>query len=145
MTLTYPLELKINLSLDKVTRMYTNRDLYPKWQPGLISMEAAGTDPYPKYKLRFAFGRRRMDMDETVFVNALPGQYHVEYKMKGVVNRMEHSFSATADGQTLWHCKAEFKFSGLKKLVAMFIKDGFRQQTLVIMNNFKRYAEAHRE
>ncbi|MDZ4748104.1 MAG: SRPBCC family protein [Saprospiraceae bacterium] len=137
----FHLETEINKPLDQVTRLFTNRDLLPKWQPGLLSSEQIENYPFPKYKLLLSFGRRKMVMMETITRHELPFHFEGTYEMKGVFNRMVNTFEASGPQKTRWICESEFRFTGLMKIIAFFMKDGFRDQSRVIMENFKRFAE----
>jgi hypothetical protein len=141
--LKYQLETEIHKPLDQVTRLFSNRALLAKWQPGLLSSEQIETYPHTKYKLMFEFGRRKMAMTETILRNELPMHFDGTYEMKGVFNRIYNSFEATGPDKTLWVCNTEFRFTGLMSLVAFFMKGNFKKQSAVIMSNFKRFAEAH--
>lgn len=137
----FHLETEINKPLEEVTRLFSNRDLLPKWQPGLLSSEQIESYPYPKYKLLLSFGRRKMEMMETIIRNELPGHFEGTYEMKGVFNRNINKFESSGSQKTRWTCESEFRFTGLMKLIAFFMRDGFREQSRVIMGNFKRFAE----
>jgi hypothetical protein len=137
----FRLETEINKPLDEVIKTYGNRDLLLKWQPGLISSEQIESYPYPKYKLLLSFGRRKLVMMETILRNELPKHFEVTYEMKGIFNRNINSFTSSGPQKTLWKCEAEFRFTGLIKLIAFFMHEGFREQTRVIMANFKKFAE----
>ena len=139
--LRFQLETEIHKPLDHVIKLFTNRALLHKWQPGLLSSEQMESYPYPRYKLKFNFGRRKMEMTETILRNELPAHFEGTYEMKGVFNRINNSFEAKGPGTTKWTCITEFRFSGLMKIISIFMKDGFRQQSTVIMNNFKNFAE----
>lgn len=139
--LRFQLETEIHQPLDKVIKLFTDRKLLHKWQPGLLSSEQVETFPYPKYKLKFNFGRRKMEMTETIKRNDLPAHFEGTYEMKGVVNHIQNSFEAKSPRITKWTCITEFRFSGLMKIISIFMKDGFRQQSEVIMRNFKKFAE----
>ncbi len=89
-----------------------------------------------------AFGRRKMVMTETIIRNELPGYFEGTYEMKGVYNRICNTFESPAPGTTRWICANEFRFSGLMRLIAAFMKGSFKKQSEMIMGNFKRFAEA---
>lgn len=129
-------EIEIKAPLDQVVRTFSNRDLIPVWQPGLLSIETIETSPYPKYKLRFASGRRKVIMTETIIDDRLPEHYECTYQMKGLANRVIHRFEALPGGHTRWICTNEFRFKGLMRLVAVFMKEGLEQQTRILMKNF---------
>ena len=137
----FRLETEINKPLEDVTRLFSNRDLLPKWQPGLLSSEQIESYPYPKYKLLLSFGRRKMMMMETITRSELPFHFEGTYEMKGVFNRNVNRFESSGPQKTRWVCESEFRFSGLMKLIAFFMRSGFREQSRVIMANFKKYAE----
>lgn len=137
----FHLETEINKPLEEVTRLFGNRDLLSKWQPGLLSSEQIESYPYPKYKLLLSFGRRKMVMMETITRNELPVHFEGTYEMKGVFNRNINTFEQAGVQKTRWVCESEFRFSGLMKFIAFFMRDGFREQSRVIMANFKKFAE----
>ena len=141
--LRYRHETVIKKPLDDVMRLFVNRDLIAKWQPGLISSETIETSPLPKYKLEFQFGRRKMIMTETILRNELPQHFEGTYVMKGVYNYIHNSFETVDNGSTRWICDSEFRFKGLMSIIARFMKGDFEKQSSIIMSNFKKFAEAY--
>jgi len=140
--LRYQREILINKPIDQVIKVFGNRDLLFKWQPGLLSSEQVESYPYPKYKLLLAFGRRKIVMTETIVRNQLPMHFDGTYEMKGIFNRNNNTFTSEGPNVTLWTCDAEFRFSGVMKIVAFFMKAGFKKQSAMIMRNFKGYVES---
>lgn len=140
--LTYRLEIVINKPLDEVIRVFGNRDKLALWQPGLLSSELVESHPYPKYKLLFQFGRRKMEMTETILRDELPLHFDGTYKMKGVFNSVRNRFEKVSPSSTRWVSDVEFRFSGLMRIIAFFMKDDFKKQSEIIMSNFKRYVES---
>ncbi len=139
--LTYRQEIVINKPLDEVIRVFSNRDKIALWQPGLLSSELVESHPYPKYKLLFQFGRRKMEMTETILRDELPLHFDGTYKMKGVFNSVRNSFEKVSPSSTRWVSDVEFRFSGLMRIIAFFMKDDFKKQSEIIMSNFKRFVE----
>ncbi len=137
----FHLETEINKPLEQVTSLFSNRELLPKWQPGLLSSEQVESYPFSKYKLLLSFGRRKVVMMETITRNELPIHFEGTYEMKGVFNRNINKFESSGPHKTRWTCESEFRFTGLMKLIAFFMRDGFREQSRVIMANFKSFAE----
>ena len=142
--LRYQTEIVIHKPIQEITRLFANRALMSKWQPGLLSTEQIESYPLPKYKLMLAFGRRKMVMTETVIRNELPEYFEGTYEMKGVFNRICNTFESTASGTTRWICVNEFRFSGLMRLIAAFMPGSFKKQSEMIMGNFKRFAEGRK-
>ena len=142
MKLNYTFELEINASLKAVTDLYSNHDLLPKWQGGLIRVETLPLkNGLPNYSLTYQTGRRKFKITETIIRNELPRHYDVQYKLKGLTQIMKNSFSATDGNSTKWNSEVEFQFRGLMSLIARFMKTGFEQQTLAVMQSFKRFVE----
>lgn len=139
--LTYRHEIVINKPLDEVIRVFSNRETIALWQPGLLSSELLKSQPYPTYKLLFQFGRRKMEMTETILRNELPAHFDGTYKMKGVFNTIRNSFEKEGPSSTRWVSDVEFRFSGLMKIIAFFMKDDFKKQSEIIMSNFKKFVE----
>lgn len=139
--LTYRLEIVIHKPLDEVIRVFANRETIALWQPGLLSSEKLENQPYPTYKLLFQFGRRKMEMTETILRNELPAHFDGTYKMKGVLNTIRNSFEKDTPTSTRWISDVEFRFTGLMKIIAYFMKDDFKKQSEIIMSNFKKYVE----
>lgn len=141
----YQVETEINKPIDQVIRVFADRSLLPKWQPGILGSEQIESYPYPKYKLMMTFGKRKMPMIETILRNELPGHFDGTYEMKGIFNRVQNSFEAMGPGTTRWKCTSEFRFSGLMRIIAFFMKGDFKKQSEVIMRNFKKFAETYKE
>ena len=95
----------------------------------------------PNYSLTYQTGRRKFKITETIIRNELPRHYDVQYKLKGLTQIMKNSFSATDGNSTKWNSEVEFQFRGLMSLIARFMKTGFEQQTLAVMQSFKRFVE----
>ncbi len=140
----YTLEREIQKPTDQVVRLFMDRELMFKWQPGLLSSDQVVGSESPRYKLRFAFGRRKMTMTETIIRNELPAYFEGTYEMKGVHNRVINRFIPLGNHATRWVCENEFRFKGIMRIVAYFMRDSFRQQSEIIMKNFKGFAESYR-
>jgi hypothetical protein len=141
MKMQYRLETEIHKPLHDVVRLFTDRSQYPKWQPGLVSMDPVPNTPNPTYQLLMQFGRRKMKMKEVILENNLPASYTVHYTTKGVENHVHITFETISPTRTRYISHEEFRFKGLMNLVARFMQDGFKKQSEIIMHNFKRYAE----
>jgi hypothetical protein len=141
MKLNFTQQIEIACPIQEVIKLFADREHLAKWQPGLISSEQIETSPQPKYKLLFQFGRRKMNMTETITRNNLPKHFDGVYEMKVVRNTVMNSFEKIDDMNTRWTNKTTFHFKGLMNLVAPFMKDNFRQQSWIIMKNFKGFCE----
>lgn len=141
--LKYNLEIEIEKPLDLVSGMFADRSLLPRWQPGLVSDEVQMDQEGQKtYKLTYQVGRRKLFITETITLEN-SHQYHATYKLKGVVNHVRHEFVAIDAHHTKWQSAQEFRFKGMMKLISLFMRSGFENQSRMIMDNFKRFAEKH--
>lgn len=139
--LKYQLDIDIHKPIHQVIALFANRTHLTKWQPGLLSSEQIESYPHPRYKLLMSIGRRKMEMTETILRNDLPSHFEGTYEMKGIHNHVHNAFEAIAPGTTRWTCITEYRFTGLMRLVAFFIKGDFKKQSYIIMSNFKNFAE----
>ncbi len=137
----FSLNTEIQCPIQEVVRKFTDRSLFPLWQPGLVSSEKITDTSKRQYKLVFQFGRRKMIMTETIEQDQLPEEYICSYEMKGIFNRVQHRFEDSGHGTTRWKCTHEFRFKGVMNLVVRFMYVDFHKQSQIIMNNFKRFAE----
>ena len=141
MKLQYTQQIEIDRPLDKVIKVFVNRDLLPQWQPGLISSEQIAHGRQPGYKLLYQFGKRKMVMTETILRNELPPHYDASYKMKSLYNEVHHTFESIDTFRTRWTCHTTFHFKGLMNLIVPFMKHNFQQQSWIMMKNFKGFCE----
>ncbi|MEQ9009514.1 MAG: SRPBCC family protein, partial [Ekhidna sp.] len=71
------------------------------------------------FDIKYDFGKRKMELIETITFRNLPDEFHGNYQTKGVVNIQKNYFKD--EGQkTKWISETEFKFSGFMKLMAFF-------------------------
>ncbi|HUR31006.1 MAG TPA: SRPBCC family protein [Saprospiraceae bacterium] len=137
----FSFKTEIKKPIDEVYELFRNRNKMQQWQPGLSSVDKLEEkNGMKRYKLTFRIGNRNMIMTETILKDALP-HFNVSYTLKGIENIVENTFISQSQHSTLWISDAVFKFSGIKKLISVFMKGGFEKQTQIIMNNFKSFAE----
>ncbi|MBZ9731194.1 SRPBCC family protein [Salegentibacter sp. JZCK2] len=137
-------EIKIAKPRTEVIEKYSNPDNIKHWQRGFISMNPISGilgEEGSKNKLKYKIGKRKIEMEETIITNDLPEQFHANYTAKGVYNIQENFFEETPGNQTLWISRNEFKFSGLMKLMGIFIPGAFRKQSYQYMKDFKDFVE----
>jgi hypothetical protein len=138
------LETEINRPLEVVIKLFANREHLPKWQPGLVSSEFMESKPYLKYRLRFQLGRRKMAIMETITRNELPDHFDGSYELKGMRSDVQNSFMSSGLNRTRWVCDTEYHFKGIMALIAPFMKENFRKQSMILMSNFKGFAESQK-
>ena len=143
--MNYECEITIDLPRDKVIDLFDNPDNLPKWQPGLQSFEQISGDfgePGAKSRLVYDENGRTIEMIETITVRDLPDELSFIYEAKGVHNVISNHFYAVGSEQTRWLLKTDFQFSGMMRLMALFMRGAFPKQTRKMMADFKAFAES---
>ncbi len=140
----YATEITIHLPREKVVGLFDNHDNLYKWQAGLKNHSVTEGTPGKKgCRSELVYEGRKGDlvMTETVILNDLPEAFHVEYRTKGVYNEMQSRFEEAGPERTVWHAENLFRFRGLMALMAPFLKNAFRSNTILNMERFKTFAE----
>lgn len=141
----YTLEIIVNLPLKEFIKKFDNPENMKHWQRGLVSVEHISGNPGmvgAKMKLNYAFGKRKMELIETVTHRNLPHEFHGTYSTTGIDNIQENYFEQTADETTKWVSKSEFlplNFS--MRAMLWLMPKAFKKQTLKYMMDFKNFAE----
>lgn len=140
----YSNEVEINLPLQKVIELFDNPANMPDWQPGFISMEHISGEagqPGARSRLKYKMGKRDVELIETITNRNLPHEFHGTYEAKGVYNVQRNYFSPVGDNKTKWLSEAEFKFSGIMKLIGWLMPGAFKKQSQKYLDMFKEFAE----
>ncbi|WP_321262583.1 SRPBCC family protein [Psychroserpens sp.] len=115
------------------------------WQKGLTSAEHLSGDPGvlgSKMKLTFTFGKRKMELIETITKINFPHEFHANYKSASTHNIQQNFFESTEEDYTKWVSKNEFIPLNLVMRILMFIMPStFKKQTIKYMTDFKNFAE----
>lgn len=141
----YTTEILIKKPLDEVVQKLDSIDNRKYWQDGLESAEhVSGTpgDFGAKMKLKYNFGKRKMELLETITKRNFPKELHATYNTKGVCNIQQNYFESTEKGYTRWVTKNEFQPTNFMMNAMLFFMPGaFKKQTLKYMTNFKNFVE----
>ena len=139
--LKFHFETEIRKPVDEVISLYSNRELMSRWQPGLLHDEASiAKDGTSYHKLTYKTGRRNLVMRETILRQRGP-HYDMHYELKGIRNTVHNTFKPNGPDRTIWTSDVTFRFKGLMKLIGRFMKSGLEKQSMIIMKNFKAFAE----
>ncbi len=141
----YTTEVLIDLPRAEVINKLDNIDNIKHWQRGLTSVEHISGTPGEvgaKMKLNYKFGKREMELVETILKRQFPAEFHATYDAKGMHNLQENFFEETNEGQTKWISKSEFNASSFMLKAMMFLMPGaFKKQSKKYMMDFKNFAE----
>jgi len=140
----YTCELIINLPRNRVIELFDSSENLTKWQPGLQEFEHISGEPGQdgaKSRLVYDENGRRIEMVETILNRNFPDEFSATYEAKGVFNRISNHFYEDSPDKTRWVMESEFDFSGVYKLMGIFMKGSFPKETTKQMNSFKTFAE----
>ena len=142
----YSTEVIIDLPRAEVIKKLDNVDNIKHWQRGLTHVEHISGTPGEvgaKMKLSYKFGKREMDLVETITKRQFPSEFHATYDAKGMHNIQENYFEETNEGKTKWTSKSEFIASSFMLKAMMFLMPGaFKKQSKKYMDDFKNFAES---
>ncbi len=82
----YSVEIDVNVPRHRFVELFDDPQNLPKWQQGLLSIEhlsGAPGQPGAKSRLLFAFGKRTMEMIETITKRDLPTEFNGTYEAPG--------------------------------------------------------------
>lgn len=139
----YQVEVTLDLPRRRVVELFDDPYNLAKWQPGLQSfelLEGEAGQAGARSRLVYDMRGREIEMIETVEKRALPHTFTGTYEADGVWNRVENHFFEEGPERTRWLADVEFKFSGLMRVAALFMRSSFRKQTAENMKRFKEFA-----
>jgi hypothetical protein len=141
----YHVELTIDLPRDQVIKKMDNVYNMKHWQRGLTSAEHISGTPGEvgaKMQLNYKFGKREMNLVETITKRNFPEEFHANYDTKGMHNIQQNFFEVTSDGNTKWISKCEFiPTSFMMKIMTTIMPGVFKKQSKKYMIDFKNFAE----
>lgn len=140
----YETEVVVELPRERVIELFDDPDNLPQWQPGLRSFEhisGVAGQPGAKSKLIYEMGNRTVEMIETIEKRELPDEFTSTYEAKGVWNHNANRFYEDGSDKTRWVLDTDFRFSGFMKLMAIFMPESFKKETIKTMMAFKQFAE----
>ena len=115
------------------------------WQEALKSTEHISGTPGEfgaKTKLNYTFGKRKMEIIETITKHDFPSEFHATYNTKGLRNIQQNYFESTNDNFTKWISKNYYQPTTFAMSAMLFFMPGaFKKQTKTYMTNFKNFVE----
>lgn len=141
----YTIETIIKLPRNEVIKKMDNTDNMKHWQKGLISAEHISGTPGEvgaKMRLNFKFGKREMELIETIAKRNFPKEFHATYDTKGMHNIQQNFFQQTPEGYTKWVSECEFlPTSFTLRMMTLLMPGAFKKQSKKYMADFKNFAE----
>lgn len=141
----YTTEIIIKKPLNEVINKMNSTENMKHWQEGLVGAEHISGTPGEfgaKMKLNYDFGKRKMELIETITKQNFPNEFHATYHTKGVRNIQQNYFESTPQDHTKWICKNEFEPTNFVMNTMLFLMPrAFKKQTKKYMTNFKNFVE----
>ena len=141
----YTTEIIIEKPLEYVINKMDSTDNMKHWQEGLVSAEHISGTPGEfgaKMKLNYDFGKRKMELIETITKQNFPSEFHATYTTKGMRNIQQNYFESIEKNHTRWICKNEFQPTNFVMNAMLFLMPrAFKKQTKTYMTNFKNFVE----
>ena len=141
----YTTEFVIEKSIETVINKMDSAENMKHWQEVLVSTEHISGIPGQlgaKMKLNYVFGKRKMQLMETITKQNFPKEFHATYTTKGLRNIQQNYFETTTDGCTKWICKNEFEPTNFMMNAMLYLMPrAFKKQTKKYMTNFKSFVE----
>jgi len=145
MALNYTCEISLALPREKVLELFLEPDNMKHWQPGFISIEHLEGEPATagaRSRLVYLWGKREMEMIETLEELDRDGRFTALYETDKVWNRVANRFESTGPESTRWVSDCEFRFQGVfMKLMGTVMPGAFKKQSMKYMKHFKEFAE----
>lgn len=142
----YQNQITINAPRAKCIELLDKPENMKHWQQGLQSYELLDGDQGrvgARMRLHYKMGKREIEMLETIVRYEFPDRFDATYETKGVWNLVENHFTENEAGHTVWTADCEFKFSGLMRVMSIFMpKSMFQKQSFQYLEDFKTFVEA---
>ncbi len=142
--MNYTCEIIINKPVNELVELFDNPNNLTHWMQGLKKFELiSGTQGQPgaRSRLIFQFGKRKMEMIETIEVRNLPFEFTGYYETGKVKSRVKNSFVPINENQTKYCSVNSFELHGMMKVMGLLMPGAFKKQSMNYLLAFKKFAE----
>jgi len=137
-------EILIDADRATVWRIFDDPDNMTAWQPTLTSFtHKSGTPGQPDAVSELVYDEndREVVMTETITARREPDFLGGIYESRWATVVIFNHFEQTDAGQTRWVFSANYKFKGLMKIMAFFMRKSICSRSDTDMNRFKLLVE----
>ncbi len=138
--------IDINKPRNEVTELFADPENLKEYQDGFKKKELVsgkrGQDGAVS-RMYYRYGKRDMELTETITANRLPDSFESVYHHKHMDNTMKCTFVALNDNQTRYEYEFEYTRISwvLPRLIAILFPGMYRKQGEKWMKQFKEFAE----
>jgi hypothetical protein len=145
-TMKFKGSIDIDQPRHKVVELFSDPKNLKEYQDGFVKKELKsgneGKDGAVS-KMCYKYGKRDMELTETITENRLPDSFKARYHHKHMDNTMKCDFVALSENQTRY--EYEFEYTRINwimpKLMAILFPSMYRKQGEKWMKQFKEFAE----
>lgn len=140
----------IEQPIDKVAAFFADPQNLKYYQEGFQSKELISGIPGEEgavSKMYYEWGKRKLELEETVISNQLPHEFFAKYHHEHMDNTMKSCFVKLSDASTRYQAEIEYTaFRGfMPKVIAKLFPGVYKRQVQKWLNNFKEYVESSSE
>lgn len=146
MIMKFTCTVEINASREKVVELFNSSENLKEWQDGFqrlthVSGEAGMVGA--KSTMYYKYGKREMELEETILVSDLPREFTGQYVHKHMTNTMQNLFEEIEEGKTRWTANLDYiKITGfMPKIIFKLFPRMARKQTQKWLDQFKAFVE----
>ncbi|WP_420643436.1 SRPBCC family protein [Candidatus Leptofilum sp.] len=137
-------ERVIRASREAVWQAFDNTENLKKWQPTLQQFEHQSGElgqPGAVSKLVYDENGRTVSLIETITARNKPASFSGTYDNSTVFNAITNRFEALDNNRTKWIMETEYRFKGLFRLMAPFVKGSIQKRSNEDMDRFVALVE----
>lgn len=134
----------LEASREAVWQAFDNIENMKKWQPTLQQFEHLSGQPGQPgavSKLVYDENGRSVILIETITDRSEPDCFSGTYDNNTVFNDITNRFEALDGNRTRWIMETEYRFKGLFKLMAPFVRGSIKKRSDEDMDRFKALVE----
>ncbi|NAS13581.1 SRPBCC family protein [Poritiphilus flavus] len=137
--------IDINKPVEEVVNFFTDSKNLAKWQDGFVKKELLEGNAWENgavSKMYYQYGKRGMELTETIISNLLPHSFEASYHHKHMDNTMRSEFKPLGELATRYIYEVEYtRMSFVPKLMGILFPSMYRKQGEKWIKQFKEQIE----
>ncbi len=137
--------IDIHKPVETVVHFFKDTDSLSKWQDGFVKKELIQGNAWENgavSKMYYKYGKREMELTETITSNRLPHSFEASYHHKHMDNTMKCVFRPLGDVATRYEYEFEYtRMAFVPKLMGILFPGMYRKQGEKWIKQFKEHIE----
>ncbi|BCE01668.1 SRPBCC family protein [Marinicellulosiphila megalodicopiae] len=141
----YKLITTIDRPIKEIFDLMINPEYFNQWQKTFIDYEVLSgklAEQGCQTQLNYRYGKKILQMKETLLTIEAPLAYSVTYETDTVWNHVQNRFHKLSENKTQWTFETEFKCKGWLKIMAKIMPFIFKGESKKAMKSFKIFVES---